>query len=88
MFLPCEEEAIVATEPEEEQTLPLVYPWFSDPAWETRANSTGKCSGEYKVWERVKLLAKEYPKSKTHTHLCLIPNCAYNFVKFLKARNK
>ena len=88
MFSPCKEEDIVATAPEEEHPVPLVDPWVANPTWKTRANSPGKRSEKYKVLERLKQLAKDHPKSKTHTHVCLIPNCADPFIKFLKAPKK
>ena len=52
------------------------------------ASSPGKRSKKYKVWERAKQLANNHPKSKTHTHVFLIPNCEYPFMKWLKATKK
>ena len=36
----------------------------------------------------MKRLEKDHPKSKTHTHVCLISNCTDTFVKFLKDPKK
>ena len=88
MFLPCKEESIVATALSKEQPVPLVYPWVYNPAWKTCANSPGNHSAKCKVWEKLKQLEKDHIKSKTHTHVCLIPNCTDPFMKFIKYPKK